>query len=68
MQNSYTIDSNNDSTVTTLSHQCREEAQNNEKPTENTCLTPNSNQTYFADERIHIPEIENVVYIDINKG
>uniref|UniRef100_V9IEB2 Protein Malvolio n=1 Tax=Apis cerana TaxID=7461 RepID=V9IEB2_APICE len=59
MQNSYTIDSNNDSTVTTLSHQCREEAQNNEKPTESTYLTPNSNQTYFADERIHIPETEN---------
>lgn len=59
MQNSYTIDSNNDSTVTTLSHQCRKEVQNNEKPTESTYLTPNSNQTYFADERIHIPETEN---------
>jgi len=30
------------------------------KPTENTSLSPNSNQTYFADERIQVPETTSV--------
>lgn len=66
MQSNNTTEPRNDSTITTVSHlQHRQEMQNNEKATENTCLTSNNSQTYFADEKIHIPEIENVVYIYI---
>lgn len=67
MQNNYPTESYNDPVVTTVSHLRKQEMQNNEKATENTCLTSN-NQTYFADERVHIPEVENVVYIDTNGG
>lgn len=68
MQSNYTTESHNDSTVTTVSDLHRQEMQNNEKATENTCLTSNNSQTYFADEKIHIPETENVVYIGTNGG
>ncbi|XP_017759399.1 PREDICTED: protein Malvolio isoform X2 [Eufriesea mexicana] len=61
MQNSYINEPNDDSTVT-VSHQYRQKAQNNDKPTESTCLTPNSNQTYFADEKVHIPETKNGLF------
>lgn len=67
MQSNYITEPHNDSTITTVSHLHRQEMQNNEKATENTCLTPNNSQTYFADEKIHIPEIENV-YIGTNGG
>lgn len=66
MQNSYIIESQNDSTFATASHVHQEEMQNNKRANENTCLTPNNNQTYFADEKVHIPETENVVYIGTN--
>lgn len=50
---------NNDKT-TTVSQQSVGNIQNNVKITENTSLSPNNNQTYFADERVRIPEVENV--------
>ncbi|CAK9816830.1 Protein Malvolio [Anthophora quadrimaculata] len=52
----------NDSTITTVSHQYKENIHENVRPTENTCLTPNSNQTYFADEKIHIPDSRNDMF------
>ncbi|CAD1469192.1 unnamed protein product, partial [Heterotrigona itama] len=65
MQSNYTTEPHNDSTITTVSH--LQEMQNNEKATENTCLTSNNSQTYFADEKIHIPEIENVGFFNFKK-
>ncbi|XP_054008281.1 protein Malvolio isoform X2 [Hylaeus anthracinus] len=59
MQGNDSIESNSDTTVTTLPHQQTQEVQNNVKVTESTSLTPNSNQAYFADEKILIPETEN---------
>ncbi|CAK9834164.1 Protein Malvolio [Anthophora retusa] len=52
----------NDTTITTVSHQYNENIHENVRPTENTCLTPNSNQTYFADEKIHIPDTRNGIF------
>ncbi|KAK2586741.1 hypothetical protein KPH14_011773 [Odynerus spinipes] len=57
MHNRYDNRQGNDAT-STVPHQRMEETQNNVKATENTSLSPNNNQTYFADERIKIPEIE----------
>ncbi|XP_043667661.1 protein Malvolio isoform X1 [Vespula pensylvanica] len=48
---------NNDET-TSVPHQSTENIQKNVKVTENTSLSPNNNQTYFADEKIRIPELE----------
>ncbi|XP_050490066.1 protein Malvolio isoform X1 [Bombus huntii] len=59
MQNSYIIEPQNDSTFATASYVHQEEMQNNKRANENTCLAPNNNQTYFADEKVHIPEAEN---------
>ncbi|XP_043508608.1 protein Malvolio isoform X3 [Frieseomelitta varia] len=59
MQSNYPTESHNDPIVATVSHLRKQEMQNNEKATENTCLTSNNSQTYFADERVHIPEVEN---------
>ncbi|XP_076183773.1 solute carrier family member malvolio isoform X2 [Ptiloglossa arizonensis] len=59
MQRPRTIEHNNDPTITTVPHQYTQEVQNNMIATENTYLTPNSNQAYFAEEKIHIPEAEN---------
>ncbi|XP_031845959.1 solute carrier family member malvolio isoform X2 [Nomia melanderi] len=57
MQNNRIIEHSNDSTITTaMPHQPTQEMQNNVKPTESTSLAPNSNQAYFADQKIHIPE------------
>lgn len=54
---------NNDET-TSVPHQSTENIQKNVKVTENTSLSPNNNQTYFADEKIRIPELEGVcIYI-----
>ncbi|XP_033336658.2 solute carrier family member malvolio isoform X5 [Megalopta genalis] len=58
MQNSYVIEHDNDSTITTVSHERTQEAQNNVKATENTLLTPTNKQAYFADQKIPIPEAE----------
>ncbi|CAL7950973.1 unnamed protein product [Xylocopa violacea] len=63
MQNSYNVEFNNDSTVTTVPHQHTSmEAQNNDKPSESTSLTRNNNQAYFADEKVHIPETDNGIF------
>lgn len=59
MQNSYNVKSNGDATVTTVPHQRMQEAEDR-KATENTSLSPDSNQTYFADERVPVPETANV--------
>lgn len=59
MQNSYNVKSNGDATVTTVPHQRMHEAEDR-KATENTSLSPNNNQTYFADERVPVPETSNV--------
>ncbi|XP_035741843.1 protein Malvolio-like isoform X3 [Vespa mandarinia] len=48
---------NNDET-TTVPQQSTGSVRNNVKVTENTSLSPNNNQTYFADERVQIPEID----------
>jgi ribosomal 50S subunit-recycling heat shock protein len=58
MLNSYDVNSSGD-VVTTRTHQRMQEVEIN-KPTENTSLSPNSNQTYFADERIQVPETTSV--------
>lgn len=65
MQNSYTIESNNDSTVSTVPHQHMQEVQNSSRATENTYLTPSRSQTYFADEKIQIPDTDNVILIQL---
>lgn len=59
MQNNYDVRSSGDATVTTVPHQRMHEAEN-KKATENTSLSPNNNQTYFADERVSVPETANV--------
>ncbi|XP_011329763.1 protein Malvolio isoform X1 [Ooceraea biroi] len=61
MAKSYDVKPSGDATVTTVPHQRMHEAENNKptensKPTENTSLSPNNNQTYFADERVQVPE------------
>ncbi|XP_076642200.1 solute carrier family member malvolio isoform X2 [Halictus rubicundus] len=58
MQNNYVVEHDNDSTITTVSHQHTQEAQNNGKATENTSLAPKSNQAYFADQKVPVPNIE----------
>ncbi|XP_011261506.1 protein Malvolio isoform X1 [Camponotus floridanus] len=55
MQNSYDEKSSGDATVTTVPHQRMHEAEN-KKATESTSLSPNNNQTYFAEERVPVPE------------
>ncbi|XP_014615201.1 PREDICTED: protein Malvolio isoform X2 [Polistes canadensis] len=55
MQNRH--DMHNEET-TNVSHQRMEKVKNNAKVTENTSLSPTTNQTYFANEIIPIPEIE----------
>ncbi|XP_032684286.1 protein Malvolio isoform X2 [Odontomachus brunneus] len=55
MQSSYDVRSNGDAAaVTTVSHQRMHESEIT-KATENTSLSPN-NQTYFADEKVQVPE------------
>ncbi|XP_029670621.1 protein Malvolio isoform X2 [Formica exsecta] len=57
MQNNYDVKASGDATtVTTVPHQRMHEAEN-KRATENTSLSPNNNQTYFADERVPVPEI-----------
>ncbi|XP_017797801.1 PREDICTED: protein Malvolio isoform X2 [Habropoda laboriosa] len=58
MQNSYSTESN-DSTITTVPYDHKQGIQENARATESTCLAPNSNQAYFADEKIHIPDTIN---------
>lgn len=55
---SYDVKSNGDAIVTTVPHQRMHESETN-KATENTSLSPN-NQTYFADERVQVPETTSV--------
>ncbi|XP_076292865.1 solute carrier family member malvolio isoform X1 [Lasioglossum baleicum] len=63
MQNSHVIENGNDSTIATVPHQRTRETQNNDnKATENTSLSPNSNQAYFADEKVPIPDIDSGVF------
>ncbi|XP_043281269.1 protein Malvolio [Venturia canescens] len=38
------------------------QTQSTEKLTESSSLSPNNNQTYFAEEKIHIPEIEGTAF------
>lgn len=59
MQNSYDVKSSGDAIVTTVPHQRMHEAENR-KATESTSLSPNNNQTYFADERVPVPETASV--------
>lgn len=60
MQNNYDVKASGDATtVTTVPHQRMHEAEN-KRATENTSLSPNNNQTYFADERVPVPEIASV--------
>lgn len=59
MQNNYDVKSSGDATVTTVPHQRMHEAENR-KATENTSLSSNNNQTYFADERVQVPETASV--------
>lgn len=58
-QNNYDVKCSGDATVTTVPHQRMHESENR-KATENTSLSPNNNQTYFADERVPVPEIAGV--------
>ncbi|XP_029043538.1 protein Malvolio isoform X1 [Osmia bicornis bicornis] len=62
MQNSYIIESNNDSTVSTVPHQHMQEEQNSSRATESTNLTPSRSQTYFADEKVRIPDTDNSIF------
>ncbi|KZC11797.1 Protein Malvolio, partial [Dufourea novaeangliae] len=62
MQSSYAMEHNNDSAITTVSNQHEQKGENNLSATESTSLTPNSNQAYFADEKIHIPETDNGLF------
>ncbi|XP_025153071.1 protein Malvolio isoform X2 [Harpegnathos saltator] len=55
MQKSYDVKSSGDVTVTTVPHQRMHESESN-KATENTSLSPNNNQTYFADVKVQVPE------------
>lgn len=60
MQNNYDVRSSGDATtVTTVPHQRMHETENR-KVTENTSLSSNNNQTYFADERVQVPETASV--------
>lgn len=59
MNNSYDVKPSDDATVTTVPHQRMHEAEDR-KATENTSLSPNNNQTYFADERVQVPETGHV--------
>ncbi|XP_011870064.1 PREDICTED: protein Malvolio isoform X2 [Vollenhovia emeryi] len=58
MHNSYDVKpSGGDATVTTVPHQRMHESEAGKvAATENTSLAPNNNQTYFADERVQVPE------------
>lgn len=58
MQNSYVVEHDDDSTIATVPQQCTQETQTNGNLTENTFLTPNNNQAYFADQKVLIPETE----------
>lgn len=63
MHNSYDMrHPSDDATVTTVPHQRMHEPESSgaRKATENTTLSPNDNQTYFADERVQVPETGNV--------
>jgi len=53
MHNSYDVKSSDDATVSTVPHQRMHESR---KATESTSLSSNNNQTYFADERVQVPE------------
>lgn len=53
MNNSYDVKPSDD--ATTVSHQRMHESEA-KRATENTSLSPNNNQTYFADERVQVPE------------
>ncbi|TGZ54478.1 protein Malvolio isoform X1 [Temnothorax longispinosus] len=55
MNNSYDVKPSDDAAVTTVPHQRMHESEPG-KVTENTSLSPNNNQTYFADERVPVPE------------
>ncbi|XP_011157275.1 protein Malvolio isoform X4 [Solenopsis invicta] len=62
MHNSYDMrHPSDDATVTTVPHQRMHEPESSgaRKATENTTLSPNDNQTYFADERVQVPETGN---------
>lgn len=62
MSNSFDVKSSGDVIVTTVPHQRMNETKNG-TVTENTSLSPNNNQTYFADERVQIPETVSVLMI-----
>ncbi|XP_018399666.1 PREDICTED: protein Malvolio [Cyphomyrmex costatus] len=53
MHSSYDVKSSDD--VTTVPHQRMQESEAG-KPNENTSLSPSHDQTYFADERVQVPE------------
>lgn len=59
MHNSYDVRPSDDATVTTVPHQRMHESEIR-KATENTSLSPNNDQTYFADERVQVPETGHV--------
>lgn len=56
MQNSYDVKSSDNITVT-VPHQYMHESETN-NANENTSLSPN--QTYFADEKVRVPEAASV--------
>lgn len=58
MPSSYDVKSSGDAATVTVPHQRMHEVETN-KPTENTSLSPSNNQTYFADERVQVPETVN---------
>lgn len=60
MHNSYDVKPSDDATVTTVPHQRMHESEAAGKATENTSLSPANNQTYFADERVQVPETGHV--------
>ncbi|XP_014481310.1 PREDICTED: protein Malvolio [Dinoponera quadriceps] len=55
MQTSHDVKPSDDAVVTTVPHQRMQESGLN-KATENTSLSSNNNQTYFADEKVLVPE------------
>lgn len=63
MQNNSDVKSSGDASVVTVPH--TNDLQNG-KATENTSLSPNNNQTYFVDEKVHVPDVEDVSYITLN--
>jgi hypothetical protein len=55
-------DATGDMTVVVAGHFTKDVKDEGVRPNESTSLSPNVNQTYFADARVRIPDVNNVSY------